>query len=106
MFPGKFTRYVLGDVLKMFLLMLISMTMVISLIFVGQQLVAEGVNTLTILKLFPYISLIALQYSVPATLLFAICCVYGRISATTKSSLSRVRAFRQCESFGLHGFSV
>lgn len=107
MFPGKFTRYVLGDVLKMFLLMLISMTMVISLIFVGQQLVAEGVNTLTILKLFPYISLIALQYSVPATLLFAICCVYGRISADNEiialksAGISPMRVFRPAWFLGL-----
>ncbi len=65
----------------MFMLMLISMTMVISLVFVGQQLVAEGVNYFTIARLLPFIFLIALQYSVPATLLFAVCCVYGRISA-------------------------
>ena len=78
MFPGKFTRYILWDVLKMFALMLIAMTMVISLVFVGQKLVSEGLGYLAVAKLLPYIFLIALQFSVPATLLFAVCCVYGR----------------------------
>jgi len=81
MFPGKFTRYVLWDVLKLFALTLVAMTMVISLVFVGQKLVEEGLGYLAILQLLPYIFLIALQYSVPATLLFSVCCVYGRISA-------------------------
>jgi lipopolysaccharide export system permease protein len=81
MFPGKFTRYILWDVLKMFAMTLVAMTMVISLIFVGQKLVAEGLGYLALLKLLPYIFLIALQFSVPATLLFSVCCVYGRVSA-------------------------
>jgi lipopolysaccharide export system permease protein len=81
MFPGKFNRYILWDVLKMFALTLVSMTTVISLVFVGQQLVAEGLSYLALAKLLPFIFLIALQFSVPATLLFSVCCVYGRISA-------------------------
>jgi lipopolysaccharide export system permease protein len=107
MFPGKFTRYVLWDVLKMFSLTLISMTMVISLMFVGQQLVAEGINYLTVVKLLPFIFLIALQYSVPATLLFAVCCVYGRLSADNEivaiksAGISPMRIFRPVWFLGL-----
>jgi lipopolysaccharide export system permease protein len=81
MFPGKFTRYILWDVLKLFALTLVAMTLVISLTLVGQKLVAEGLTYLALAKLLPFIFLIALQYSVPPTLLFAVCCVYGRISA-------------------------
>ncbi|MBU6173039.1 MAG: LptF/LptG family permease, partial [Planctomycetes bacterium] len=107
MFPGKFTRYVLWDVLKMFSLTLISMTLVISLMFVGQQLVAEGINYLTVVKLLPFIFLIALQYSVPATLLFAVCCVYGRLSADNEivaiksAGISPMRIFRPVWFLGL-----
>ncbi len=81
MFPVKFTRYILWDVLKIFALSLVAMTLVISLVFVGQKLVDEDVSYLSIAKLMPYIFLIALQYSVPATILFSVCCVYGRMSA-------------------------
>lgn len=81
MFPVKFTRYILWDVLKMFVISLVAMTFVISLVFVGQQLIGADLSYLAVAKLMPYIFLIALQFSVPATILFSVCCVYGRISA-------------------------
>jgi len=81
MFPGKFNRYILWDVFKLFFLCATAMTLVISLGLVGQQLVRQGLGWVAVVKLLPYISLIALQFSLPATLLFAVCCVYGRISA-------------------------
>lgn len=84
----------------MFALTLVAMTMVVSLIFVGQQLVAEGLGYLDVAKLLPFIFLIALQFSVPATLLFSVCCVYGRISADNEivalksAGVSPMRVFR------------
>jgi lipopolysaccharide export system permease protein len=81
MFPGKFNRYILWDVLKLFSTTALAMTLVISLGLVGQQLIMEGIGWLAILKLLPFICLIALQFSLPATLLFSVCCVFGRISA-------------------------
>ncbi len=81
MFPGKFNRTILWDVFKLFFMCATAMTMVISLSLVGQQLVSQGLGWFAVVKLLPYISLIALQFSLPATLLFAVCCVYGRISA-------------------------
>lgn len=81
MFPSKFTRYVLWDVLKLFVLSLTAMTSLISLVFVGQQLVASDLSYLSVAKLMPYLFLMGLQYSVPPTILFSVCCVYGRISA-------------------------
>lgn len=81
MVPGKFNRYILWEVFKLFLLSASAMTLVISVGLVGQQLVRQGLGWYAVIKLLPYISLIALQFSLPATLLFAVCCVYGRISA-------------------------
>ncbi len=81
MFPVKFTRYILWDVLKMFVISLVAMTFVISLVFVAQELIGADLSYLDVVKLMPYIFLIALQFSVPATILFSVCCVYGRISA-------------------------
>ena len=81
MFPVKFIRYILWDVLKIFIISLVAMTFVISLVFVGQQLIGADLSYWDVAKLMPYIFLIALQFSVPATILFSVCCVYGRISA-------------------------
>jgi lipopolysaccharide export system permease protein len=100
MFPGKFTRYILWDVIKMFAFTLVGMTAVISLALAGQHLVAEGLGYLEIAKLIPYIFVIALQFSVPPTLLFSVCCVYGRISADNEiialkgAGISPMRIFR------------
>ncbi len=65
----------------MFALSLVAMTLVISLVFVGQKLIAEDLSYLSVARLMPYIFFYALQFSVPATMLFSVCCVYGRISA-------------------------
>ena len=65
----------------MFVISLVAMTFVISLVFVGQELIGADLSYLDVVKLMPYIFLIALQFSVPATILFSVCCVYGRISA-------------------------
>lgn len=81
MIPGKFNRYILWDVLKLFSLTAFALTLVISLGLVGQQLIMEGIGWLAVIKLLPFICLIALQFSLPATLLFSVCCVFGRISA-------------------------
>jgi lipopolysaccharide export system permease protein len=81
MFPGKFNRYILWDVLKLFFSTALALTLVISIGLVGQQLIMEGIGWFAVVKLLPYICLIAMQFSLPATLLFSVCCVYGRISA-------------------------
>ncbi|MFN9624907.1 MAG: LptF/LptG family permease, partial [Planctomycetota bacterium] len=47
----------------------------------GQQLISEGVGWLALVQLLPFICMIALQIAVPATLLFSVCSVFGRISA-------------------------
>ena len=65
----------------MFTLSLVAMTLVISLVFVGQELISKDLSYLAVAKLMPYILLIALQFSVSATILFSVCCVFGRISA-------------------------
>jgi len=100
MFPVKFTRYILYDVLKMFALSLTAMTLVISLVFVGQKLIAEDLSYLAVAKLMPFIFMMGLQYSVPPTILFSVCCVYGRISADNEitalksAGISPMRVFR------------
>jgi len=44
-------------------------------------LLREGLGPLAVLQLLPYVLPVSLQYAVPATALFAVCCVYGRMTA-------------------------
>ena len=57
------------------------MTMVILLAGIAQEAVRQGLGLLPILRLVPYFLPNALVYAVPGTILFAVCSVYGRMSA-------------------------
>lgn len=100
MIPGKFTRYVLLDVMKVFAVALTVMTTLISLILIGKEMVGQGISYISIVKLLPFILIMALQFCLPATLLFAVCCIYGRISADNEitaikaAGISPMRIFR------------
>ncbi|MFN5919017.1 MAG: LptF/LptG family permease [Planctomycetota bacterium] len=81
MLTTKINRLILWDVLKLFTITTIGLTGLISVGLVGQQLISEGVGWLALVQLLPFICMIALQIAVPATLLFSVCSVFGRISA-------------------------
>ena len=107
MIPGKFTRYVLLDVMKVFAVALTVMTTLISLILIGKEIVGQGISYLSVVKLLPFILIMALQFCLPATLLFAVCCIYGRISADNEitaikaAGISPMRIFRPIWLIGL-----
>ncbi len=77
----RFNRYILWEVGKLFAVALTAFTTVIMLAGVVQQLVSQGLGIMAIMELLPYVLPISLQFALPATLLFAACSVYGRISA-------------------------
>ncbi len=79
--PTRLTRYVLIEILKIFTVSLIALTLLILLIGVGRELLRQGLGPLAILQLLPFVLPIALQFSFPATALFSVCCVYGRMAA-------------------------
>jgi lipopolysaccharide export system permease protein len=81
MVPTKINRLILWDVLKLFLITTVGLTGLISVGLVGQQLIREGVGWIALVQLLPFICMIALQIAIPATLLFSVCSVFGRISA-------------------------
>jgi lipopolysaccharide export system permease protein len=81
LWPQRFTRYILVDIVQLFLVALIGMTSVIMLGLIVQRLVTAGVSFSTLTQLLPYTTIISLQFAVPATMLFAVCTIYGRISA-------------------------
>ena len=89
--PTRLTRYILTEILKIFVIALVALTLLILLIGVGKTLLREGLGPVAIIKLLPYVLPIALQFSFPATALFAVSCVYGRMAgdgeiATVKAS--------------------
>ncbi len=78
---GKFNNYIVWEITKLFVVALVAFTTMIMLAGVVQQLVSQGLGPMAILEMIPYVLPISLQFAIPATLLFAVCSVYGRISA-------------------------
>lgn len=75
------TRYILAELLKVFLVTLLGMTLVLLLAAVAQEAIRQGLGLVPIMRLVPYILPNALVFAVPGTILFAACSVYGRIAA-------------------------
>lgn len=81
MFMYRFHRYVLWEIFKPFSIALIAITTLVMMVLVVERAVVEQLGLFSILRLIPYIIPLSLQYSLPATLLFAVCSVYGRMAA-------------------------
>ncbi len=81
MIPRRFTIYVIFEICKIFLVALTVFTGLIMLFGVVQKLITERISLFAILSLIPYILPISMQFTLPSSLLFAVCSVYGRISA-------------------------
>jgi lipopolysaccharide export system permease protein len=79
--PRKFTRYVLGDVIQLFVVMLCGLTSLIMLGLVLHHLISAGLGLSAFAQLLPFASVMSLQFAFPAALLFAVCTVYGRLAA-------------------------
>jgi lipopolysaccharide export system permease protein len=75
------TRYVLFDLLKVFLLILTGLTLIIFIGLMGKQAVDMGVGLGPLLRMTPFLLPQALQFTVPGTMLLAATFVFGRMSA-------------------------
>jgi lipopolysaccharide export system permease protein len=80
----KVTRYVTGELLKVFLVTLAGMTLLMLIVGLVQEALRQGLGPEPILKLVPYAMPNALRFAVPGTILFAVCSVYGRMSASNE----------------------
>ena len=74
------TRYVLFDLIKVFLFSLLSLTAMIIVIGVVREAVSQSLPPAQIVWLIPYILPDALRVAVPVTLLLATTTVYARMS--------------------------
>lgn len=75
------TRYILFDLLRVFLLTLTGMTALIFIALIGKEAVDKGLGLGPLLQMLPYLLPQAMQFSIPGTMLLATTSVYGRMSA-------------------------
>ena len=74
-------RYVLAELIKVFVVVLAAITLLMVFFFVGKEAVSQGLGAAQVIRILPYILPEALRFAVPATILFAVCSVYGRMAA-------------------------
>jgi lipopolysaccharide export system permease protein len=75
------TRYVLFDLLKVFLITLTGLTMLIFVVLIGKEAVDKGISLGPLIRMAPYLLPQAMQFAVPGTMLMAATYVYGRMSS-------------------------
>jgi lipopolysaccharide export system permease protein len=78
------TRYVLTEMIKVFLVALAGMTLFFLLFGVVKLAYNEGLGLKQVLLLIPYVLPDAMRFSVPATILFAACSVFGRLASANE----------------------
>ncbi len=73
-------RYILGELVRVFLLLVVVLT--VMLVFVGlfREATERGLGPVQILQIMPFVVPSMLPFTIPATLLLAVCVVYGRIA--------------------------
>jgi lipopolysaccharide export system permease protein len=75
------TRYVVFDLLKVFLLILTGLTLMIFIGLIGKEAVEKGLGLGPLLRMTPYLLPQAMQFAVPGTMLLATTYVYGRLAS-------------------------
>lgn len=80
----KLTRYVLFDLMQVFLLTLAGLTALIFVALIGKEAVKKGLGLGPLLRMTPYLIPQAMQFAVPGTMLLATTSVYGRLSASNE----------------------
>ncbi len=78
------TRYVLLELLKVFLVALTGLTFMLLIVGLVKQARDQGLGPQQVLLLIPYILPDMLRYTIPATILFAASSVYGRMSGSNE----------------------
>ena len=78
------TRYIVLEMLTVFLITMGSMTVFIFLGLIGKEAVDNGLGAGPILRLLPYLLPQAMQFSVPGALLLATTVVYGRVASSNE----------------------
>jgi lipopolysaccharide export system permease protein len=78
------TRYVLFDLLQVFLVALLALTLFMLVVGLVREAQQQGLGLVQILMLVPYVIPEAMRFAVPGTMLFAVASVFGRMSAANE----------------------
>lgn len=81
MFGTILTRMILWDLIKVFLLALVAITGILLVAGIIAEATQQGLGPKQILAAIPLLIPSTLPYTIPATTLFAVCVVYGRLAA-------------------------
>ena len=78
------SRYVLSELLQVFLVALTALTLFMLVIGLVKEAQQQGLGFLQIAALVPYVLPEAMRFAVPGTMLFAVASVFGRMSASNE----------------------
>jgi len=78
------SRYVLGELLQVFLVSLTALTMFMLIVGLVKEAQQQGLGLVQIAMLVPYVLPEAMRFAVPGTMLFAVASVFGRMSASNE----------------------
>jgi lipopolysaccharide export system permease protein len=78
------TRYVLREIGLVFLVTLVSLTLLLLMVVAIKEAIAQGVGAAQIAQMVPYLLPNALMFALPGSILYAVSSVYGRMSAANE----------------------
>ncbi len=78
------TRYVLLELIKIFFFALLAMTMMMMIVGIIAEATRQGLGPAQVARMIPFLIPEALRFTVPGTLLFSVCSVYGRMSSSNE----------------------
>jgi lipopolysaccharide export system permease protein len=81
MWPSRIARTIIWEIFSIFLVTLVSLTTLMMFIGVAREAIKQGLAPMTVVALLPYALPNALVFAIPGTILFSVCCVYGRMAA-------------------------
>src|SRR6516162_7638389 len=81
MFGTIISRMIFWELVKVFLMALVAITGILLVAGIIAEATQQGLGPKQILSAIPLLIPSTLPYTIPATTLFAVCVVYGRLSA-------------------------
>jgi lipopolysaccharide export system permease protein len=73
-------RYILGELLRTFLFVLLCLTILVNFVGVFQTATERGLGARQVWQVLPYIVPSMMPFTIPAALLLTVCLVYGRMA--------------------------
>ena len=81
---GLLTRYIISELLKVFLVALTGMSTLMLLVFLIYEAIRQGLTAAAAIQLIPYMMPHALCFAIPGTILFSVCSVFGRMASANE----------------------